>query len=155
MDMKRSVIIAGALALALATPLAACGNGGDGSATMSSDTSAASTQGSDFDANKTYVGQWRGSVEITGQTVYGTAGGNEQMLDVIVKDDGSCEVKPLEKHADLLSDKGTWEGTKSELTLHLSKGDIKLEVVDNATLKGTASDFGIADFDNIDFDFYG
>lgn len=152
--MKKSVILASALALALATPLVGCGAGGN-SAPASSSSNSVQSQKSDFDANKQYVGQWRGSVEITGQTVYGTAGGNEQMLDVILTDDGKCEVKPLEKHADLLTDTGTWEGTEKELTLHLSKGDIKLEVVDNASLKGNAADFGIADFDTINFDFYG
>ena len=78
------------------------------------------------------------------------------MLDVILNDDGTCEVKPLEAHADLLTDTGTWEGTESDVTLTLSKGTtIKLTVVDQATLTGNAADFGIADFDTINFDFYG
>ena len=92
---------------------------------------------------------------VTGTSVYGTTGGTEAMLDIFLNDDGSCEVKPLESHADLLSDSGTWEGTDSELTLHLSKGDVKLKVIDKATLEGTASDFDIADFDTITFDFFG
>lgn len=33
------------------------------------------------------------------------------------------------------------------MTLHLSKGDIKLEVVDDAMLPGTASDFDTINFD--------
>lgn len=33
---------------------------------------------------------------MTGQTVYGTAGGFEQMLDVNLAEDGTCEVVPLE-----------------------------------------------------------
>jgi len=95
-------------------------------------------------------------VEITGQTVYGTAGGNEQMLDVVLDKDGTCKVTPLAAHADLLTDTGTWKGTESEVTLTLSKGaTITLKVVDQATLSGNAADFGIADFDTINFDFYG
>ena len=151
--------MAGLLSVALCAPLAACGSssGSNGGSTASSSSSAATTSASSsFDANKFYAGQWRGSVEITGQTVYGTAGGNEQMLDVILNDDGTCEVKPLEAHADLLTDTGTWEGTESDVTLTLSKGTtIKLTVVDQATLTGNAADFGIADFDTINFDFYG
>ena len=42
------------------------------------------------------------------------------MLDVNLNEDGTCEVKPLEAHADLLTDTGTWEGTEDEITLHLS-----------------------------------
>ena len=157
--MNRNIVMAGLLSVALCAPLAACGSssGSNGGSTASSSTATTTaTTSSSFDANKFYAGQWRGSVEITGQTVYGTAGGNEQMLDVILNDDGTCEVKPLEAHADLLTDTGTWEGTESDVTLTLSKGTtIKLTVVDQATLSGNAADFGIADFDTINFDFYG
>ena len=157
--MNRNIVMAGLLSVALCAPLAACGasSGSNGGSTASSSASTTTaTTSSSFDANKFYAGQWRGSVEITGQTVYGTAGGNEQMLDVILNDDGTCEVKPLEAHADLLTDTGTWEGTESDVTLTLSKGTtIKLTVVDQATLTGNAADFGIADFDTINFDFYG
>ena len=125
--------MAGLLSVALCAPLAACGSSSSstGTGSTASSSSSAATTSSRFDANKFYAGQWRGSVEITGQTVYGTAGGNEQMLDVILNDDGTCEVKPLEAHADLLTDTGTWEGTESDVTLTLSKGTtIKLTVVD-------------------------
>ena len=150
-----------AVVAALAMPLAACGNSGSStSADTKSETTTAQSSSSSSDSKTKdasyYAGQWRGSVETTGQTVYGTAGGNEQMLDVILNDDGTCEVKPLEAHADLLTDTGTWEGTESDVTLTLSKGTtIKLTVVDQATLTGNAADFGIADFDTINFDFYG
>ena len=164
--MKKQVLVAGLLAATLCMPLAACGGSSSGSSSSSatsSSTSATSSSSSskdssssEFDANKAYAGQWRGSVKITGQTVYGTAGGTEAMLDVNLNDDGTCEVKPLEAHADLLTDTGTWEGTESDVTLTLSKGTtIKLTVVDQATLTGNAADFGIADFDTINFDFYG
>ncbi len=157
-DAKKFVI-AGLTALALAAPLTACG----GSSSTSSDTASseatetsATTSGPSKEAIDFFTGQWRGSVEVTGETVYGTAGGTEQMLDVNIADDGTCTVVPLEAHADLLNDEGTWDGdTDSGLTLHLSKGDIKLTVVDDATLSGTASDFDIDGFDTINFDFYG
>ena len=151
--MNKNIVALGLSAL-LVLPLAACvGTSAASSGTASS--SASQSQSSDFDADSFYVGQWRGSVAVTGTSVYGTTGGTEAMLDIFLNDDGSCEVKPLESHADLLSDGGTWEGTDSELTLHLSKGDVKLKVIDKATLEGTASDFDIADFDTITFDFFG
>ena len=163
--MKKQVLVAGLLAATLCMPLAACGGSSSGSSSSSATTSSTSatsssssskdSSSSEFDANKAYAGQWRGSVKITGQTVYGTAGGTEAMLDVNLNDDGTCEVKPLEAHADLLTDTGTWEGTEDEITLHLSSKDITLKVVDKNTLEGNAADFDIADFDTINFDFYG
>ena len=163
--MKKQVLVAGLLAATLCMPLAACGGSSTSSTSPSSSTTTSSTSttsssskdssSSEFDANKAYAGQWRGSVEITGQTVYGTAGGSEPMLDVNLSDDGTCEVKPLEAHADLLTDTGTWEGTKDDITLHLSSKDITLKVVDKNTLEGNAADFDIADFDTINVDIYG
>lgn len=161
--MKKQMLVVGALAMALSMPLVACGNASSGTSSNSGTTTATeqksdskSDSKSDFDANKFYAGQWRGSVEMTGQTVYGTAGGFEQMLDVNLAEDGTCEVVPLEAHADLLNDKGTWEGTAEKLTLHLEKaGDIELTVSGKANLEGDAHAFDIADFDTIQFDFYG
>lgn len=161
--MKKQMLVVGALAMALSMPLVACGNASNGTSSNSGTNTATeqksdskSDSKSDFDANKFYAGQWRGSVEMTGQTVYGTAGGFEQMLDVNLAEDGTCEVVPLEAHADLLNDKGTWEGTADKLTLHLEKaGDIELTVSGKANLEGDAHAFDIADFDTIQFDFYG
>ena len=161
--MKKQMLVVGALAMALSMPLVACGNASSGTSSNSGTTTATeqksdskSDSKSDFDANKFYAGQWRGSVEMTGQTVYGTAGGFEQMLDVNLAEDGTCEVVPLEAHADLLNAKGTWEGTADKLTLHLEKaGDIELTVSGKANLEGDAHAFDIADFDTIQFDFYG
>ena len=67
----------------------------------------------------------------------------------------SSEFDANKAHADLLTDTGTWEGTEDQITLHLSSKDITLKVVDKNTLEGNAADFGIADFDTINFDFYG
>ena len=144
----------GAAALVLA--LAACGGSAapadGGSADAGSEPAAEASAETDYSF---FAGQWRGSVEVTGETVYGTAGGNEQMLDVIFDDQGGVQVTPLEAHADLLTDSGTYEGTAESVTLHLSSGDITLTVVDQATMQGNAADFGIDGFDTINFDFYG
>lgn len=151
--MRKQALMACALACALAMPLVGC----DGAATTGSSSTGADAQSeqSDFDAVDAYWGKWRGSVEITGTTVYGTAGGTEPMLDVNLNEDGTCEVVPLEAHADLLSDEGTWDGTESEITLHLSSGDVVLTVVDKVTCEADAAAFDIADFDTIQFDFFG
>lgn len=154
--MKKQVILAGLLAATLAMPLAACGGSSAGTSTSGGSTTTTSAAKGDFDANETYVGQWRGYVEMTGQTVYGTAGGSEQMLDVNFAEDGTVTVEPLEAHADLLEDSGTWEGTAEEVALHLEKaGDIKLTSAGKDKLEGDAHAFDIADFDTILFDFYG
>lgn len=157
--MKKQMLVVGALAMALSMPLVACGNASSGTSSNSGTATATEQKSgskSDFDANKVYAGQWRGSVKMTGQTVYGTAGGFEPMLDVNISDDGTCTVVPLEAHADLLNDKGTWEGTADKLTLHLEKaGDIELTSSGKNSLEGDAHAFDIADFDTIQFDFYG
>lgn len=154
-EMKRMNIVKLFGAAALAVTLAACG-GGAGEAAAPAEEEASEEAGEAVETDYSFfAGQWRGSVEVTGETVYGTAGGNEQMLDVIFAEDGTVEVTPLEAHADLLTDSGTYEGTESEVTLHLSSGDITLTVVDNATMSGNAADFGIDGFDTINFDFYG
>ena len=152
--MKKEVLLAGALVCALGLPLVGC-SGTAGSGTASEGDSAAQEQTSDFDAVEAYWGQWRGSVETTGESIYGSTSGNEQMLDVNLEQDGTCSVEPLEAHADLLTDEGTWEGTESEIVLHLSSGDITLSVVGSNALEGNAADFDIADFDTINFAFYG
>ena len=75
--MKKQVLVAGLLAATLCMPLAACGGSSTSSTSSSSSTTTSSTSttsssskdssSSEFDANKAYAGQWRGSVEITGQ----------------------------------------------------------------------------------------
>lgn len=158
--MKKNLVVAGLLSAVLCAPLAACGGSGSstttdtGSATTTETTESSSEEG--ILSEEEAVGQWRGSVEITGETIYGTAGGNEQMLDVYLNDDGTCSVEPLEAHADLLSDTGTWTISGDTITMTLDGGEtIDLTVVDAATLTANAADFDIADFDTITFDFYG
>jgi len=95
-------------------------------------------------------------VEITGQTVYGTAGGNEQMLAVVLDKDGTCKVTPSPPTADLLTDTGTWKGTESESRQPSRR--VRPSRSRSSTRRpspATAADFGIADFDTINFDFYG
>ena len=153
--MKKQALVVAALAAAITLPMVGCG-GTTNNATDTKDDAKQEQKADDsFDAVEAYMGQWRGSVETTGQTVYGSAGGTEQMLDINLEEDGTCTVVPLEAHADLLNDEGTWEGTESEVVLHLSKGDITLSVVESAKMEGNAADFDIADFDTINFDYYG
>ena len=151
--MKRELLLAGMLACTLGLPLMGCS---DSSTSTPAGDSTEQSQTEEFDAVDAYWGQWRGSVETSGTSVYGTTGGTEGMLDINLEQDGTCTVEPLETHADLLSDTGAWEGTESQVTLHLdSAGDIVLEVVDSVTLEGDASLFDISDFDTITFSFYG
>ncbi len=152
--MNKTMAVSAALALVLSAPLVGCGSsststeGGSGSAAVSSSSS-------DFSAAKFYAGKWRGAVEVSGTSVYGTTSGSEPMLDVNVEEDGTFTIEPLEAHEDLLTTDGTWEGTDSELTLTTADGkQIKLTVVDDTTLSGNPSDFGIDSFDAITFVLY-
>jgi hypothetical protein len=137
--------------VAFATVLALAGCGGGSAAPAPADNgSEPAAEQSDFDAVAFYWGQWRGSVEMTGDSPYGTQIGMEQMLDVFLNQDGTCEIKPLPAHADLMTATGTWEAADETcVTLHLESGDIVLTTQNKDTLTGNAADFGIADFDEI------
>ena len=159
--MKKQIVavVAGAV---LALSLGACSgtsSSASGSASSSSTSSSSegssSTTSSDFDANKFYVaGTWVGGVEVTGDSPYGTTSGTETMVNVTPSDDGTVEVAPVSGHEDLLTGSGTWTGTESELTLTVDGKTIVLTVVDDITLTGNASDFGIDGFDEIKFVLY-
>lgn len=151
--MRKNVIVGGALAVVLGLTIAGCGNT-PASTTTDDTTTPTQEQSGEFDAVQEYYGQWHGYVETTGESVYGTAGGVEPMLDVYLEEDGSCSVEPTEAHADLLTDEGTWEAEEGKITMHLTDGDIVMTVTDD-TAEAAAADFGIADFDTILFDFYG
>lgn len=151
--MRKETLLVGMLACALSLPLVGCGgvpsdgvekNGGGSPA----------EQTSDADAESMYWGQWHGYIETKGETVYGVEGGQEPMLDVYLNEDGSCSVEPVEQHADLLTDSGTWEASEGEVTMHLSDRDIAM-TIDGDTATANAADFGISDFETINFDFYG
>ena len=81
--MKKQLVLAAACALAISMPLVGC-NGG-GSTTDTSTDAAQSDASGEFDAVQEYYGQWHGYVETTGESVYGTAGGVEPMLDVYLE----------------------------------------------------------------------
>ena len=166
--MKKT-ICAVALALALALPLAGCSSSTSSTTDDSTDDTATEEEASDettddatedtasdddFDAVYFFSGQWRGSVETTGETVYGNVAGTESMLDVYVYEDGTCEVIPLEAHADLFTDTGTWEATESEITLTFSDRTIVLTVTSDTSLTGDPTDFDIDGFDEINFVLY-
>lgn len=157
--MKKQLVIASALMLALAGPLVGCGGTNTSAPAAEAETgtrAADDKSSSDFDAVAFYYGTWRGSVETTGETIYGTAGGSEQMIDVILNEDGTAETKPCKNHEDLLTETGTWEASDDKsVTVHLESGDITLETVDSATLRtDDPKQFGIDGFDEMTFVLY-
>lgn len=157
MIKQKAIVLA--VAAALAMPLAACGNSGTTSTTdTKSDSAATQTTGSKSDSKEKdasyYAGQWRGSVETTGQTVYGTAGGTEQMLDVFLNEDGTAETKPCKNHEDLLTATGTWELDGDTVKLTLDGKDITMKIENDNAMSADPTQFGIDGFDSIDFALY-
>ena len=147
-----------AVAAALAMPLAACGGSNSASTTDTKSDSAATATTSKSDSKEKdasyYAGQWRGSVETTGQTVYGTAGGSEQMLDVYLNEDGTAETKPCKNHEDLLTATGTWELDGDTVKLTLDGKDITMKIENDNAMSADPTQFGIDGFDSIDFALY-
>ena len=156
--MKKQMLVVGALAMALSMPLVACGNASSGTSSNSGTTTAteqkSDSKSSDFDANGFYAGQWRGSVETTGQTVYGTAGGTEPMLDVFLNEDGTAETKPCKNHEDLLTATGTWTLDGDTVTLELDGKSITMKIENDNAMSADPTQFGIDGFDSIDFALY-
>lgn len=140
--------------LAFLPALAGCGSDSSSSQATPEATTEVESQESDFDAIATYWGQWRGSVKVSGDSPYGTTSGFEQMLDVYLNTDGTCSIEPLESHADLLSDEGTWEGTETEIVLHLTSGDITITPSSETSLEADAAAFGVEGFDTLEFALY-
>lgn len=153
--MKKQIVTVAAACL-LALPLTACGTSSSSSSSTATTTAATSAAASsDFDAVAYYQGQWRGSVKTTGESVYGTVGGEEQMLDIYFNEDGTCSVEPLEAHKDLLTAEGTWEATDDQsVTLTVDGKEITLTTVNDTTLEGDPTLFDIAGFDTITFVLY-
>ena len=160
--MKKNVIVAAALALAVTMPLAACGGSGSTTSGSSASTSTAQSTSTSSDSKSSssekdasfYAGQWRGSVETTGQTVYGTAGGSEQMIDVFLNEDGTAETKPCKNHEDLLTATGTWTLDGSTVTLELDGKTITMNIENDNAMSADPTQFGIDGFDTIDFALY-
>ena len=161
--MKKQFVVMSALALALSLPIVGCSS--DTSSTDTSDDTTTEEEATD-DATEEeastdevdtsiYVGQWRGSVETSGTSVYGTTGGSEQMIDVYLEEDGTCYTSLLEAHADLLEDSGTWTTDGSTITLELSTVTIELTLVDDDECTADPTSFGIDGFDEITFVYYG
>ena len=152
MIKQKAIVLAVAVALAL--PLAACG----GSTGSGSDASAGSATTSSSAKEKDaayYAGTWRGSVATTGTSVYGTTGGSEQMIDVILNEDGTCETKPCKNHEDLVTDTGTWELDGTTVKVKLSGGtEATLTIENDNAMSGDPKEFGIDGFDQIDFALY-
>lgn len=137
-------------ALALASPLIACSP----SQTGSSGSSTASADSEEFDGVATYSGQWRGTVEATAESGYGTISGTETMLDIYLNEDGTCSIEPAEAHGDLLAGEGTWTSDESSITLSVDGQEIVLTVIDMNNLEADPSDFGISGFDTLELVYY-
>ena len=144
-------------ALVISMSLVACGTNGDTtSTTTDGSTTATAEQGStDDELAGFYAGTWRASVETTGNTVYGDFAGKEYMLDLVLEEDGAATCTPLENHEDLLSGEGTWTASDdSSVTVTIGSTTFTLTVIDDATLEGNPSDFGIEGFDILTFEYY-
>lgn len=109
----------------------------------------------DVSAPESREGTWRGSVTYVKDTVYGSSGGIEPMLDVTLADDGTCTVEPLEAHSDLPAEEGTWEDLGDTVILHLSSAEVELWSMEGGRLEGKASDFGVHGYETMEFDYLG
>ena len=152
--LRNKIAIAVALTLSVGLPLAGCSGNSNAADNSGNANAAQGEESSDFNAVEAYWGQWRGSVETTGQSVYGNTSGSEAMLDINLEQDGTCTVEPLASHADLLTDEGTWDGTEGQIVLHLTDGDITITVTGGDTAEANAADFGIEGFDVLSFEYY-
>ena len=150
----RRQIIALVAAAALAMPLMACGTSGGTSETDTS-SSTESEQGTNDELAEFYAGTWRASVETSGNTVYGNVAGKEYMLDLVLEEDGTATVTPLEGHEDLLTGEGTWTASdESAVTITIDSTTIELTVIDDATIEADPTDFDIDGFDVLTFEYY-
>lgn len=153
--MNKKQIIAAALTVTLALPLAACGGSSAGSTTTTGSGAATTSSSAKEKDAAYYAGTWRGSVATTGTSVYGTTGGTEQMIDVILSEDGTCETQPCENHEDLVADTGTWELDGSTVKIKLDGGtEATLTIENDNAMSADPKDFGIDGFDQMDFDLY-
>lgn len=148
-----------AVVAALAMPLAACGNSGSSTSTDTKSETTTTQSSSSSSDSKTkdasyYAGQWRGSVESTGQTVYGSVGSTEQMLDVFLNEDGTAETKPCKNHEDLLAATGTWTLDGDTVNLELDGKTIAMKIENDNAMSADPTQFGIDDFDSIEFALY-
>lgn len=125
------------------------------SACSASSLSADSVNEVDASASEGREGTWRGSVTYVKETVYGSSGGVEPMLDVTLSEDGTCTVEPLEAHSDLPSGDGTWEDLGDTIILNLGSIEVELQVIEGGRLEGDASDFGVHGYETMEFVYLG
>lgn len=130
-------------------------SGAVASACSASSLSADSVNEVDASASEGREGTWRGSVTYVKETVYGSSGGVEPMLDVTLSEDGTCTVEPLEAHSDLPSGDGTWEDLGDTIILNLGSIEVELQVIEGGRLEGDASDFGVHGYETMEFDHLG
>lgn len=153
--MMNKKLVAVAMAATLALPLVACGGSSTGSTTTTGSGAATTSSSAKEKDAAYYAGTWRGSVATTGTSVYGTTGGSEQMIDVILNEDGTCETKPCKNHEDLVTDTGTWELDGTTVKVKLSGGtEATLTIENDNAMSADPKDFGIDGFDQIDFALY-
>ena len=93
-------------------------------------------------------------METTDQTVYGTAGSAEQMLDVFLNEDGTAETKPCKNHEDLLTATGTWALDGDTVTLELDGKTIAMTIENDNAMSADPTQFGIDGFDSMEFALY-
>lgn len=155
--IKQKVLVL-AVAAVLAMPLAACGNSGASTTDTKSEATTTQSSSSSSDSKTKdasyYAGQWRGSVESTGQTVYGSVGSTEQMLDVFLNEDGTAETKPCKNHEDLLAATGTWTLDGDTVNLELDGKSITMTIENDNAMSADPTQFGIDGFDSIEFALY-
>lgn len=144
LGMGRAALLVGAL-LFLMCFIPACANGNSDSGDA----------GETAVAPESREGTWRGSVAYVKDTVYGSSGGVEPMLDVTLSEDGTCAVVPLEAHSDLPSRDGIWEDLGDTIILNLGSTEIELQVIEGGRLEGKASDFGVHGYKTMEFDYLG
>lgn len=144
LGMGRAALLVGAL-LFLMCFIPACANGNSDSGDA----------GETAVAPESREGTWRGSVTYVKDTVYGSSGGVEPMLDVILSEDGTCTVEPLEAHSDLPSRDGIWEDLGDTIILNLGSIEVELQVIEGGRLEGKASDFGVHGYETMEFDYLG
>lgn len=111
--------------------------------------------GPDPEVLRFFCATWRAGAGTQSSAVYGNASGVEYLLELVLSEDGTAELTPLEGHEDLPGATGTWAADDtSSVTLSFPDQDVELTVIDDVTLEGPAAAFGITGFDTVEFTYY-